>query len=91
MSLDWEIEELAGYAMNMSEEQVETMLNDGLTDELLYEKFEVDLEIFTKVIKAVLPFTPLIKTAITGKLCNGFVTENRFIVKQERITKKPID
>ncbi len=83
MSIDWDIEELAGYVLGLSEEKREEMVNESSADELLYEKFEIDLEKFTEIVKALLPYTPAVKSAFADKKYNAFVTGNVCIVKQE--------
>lgn len=84
MSLDWEIEELAGYAMGKTETEVERMINNSGIDEYLFEKYEVDFNTYSKIVRDLIPFTPVVKAGISGDLYNAFidVKNQRMIVKQ---------
>lgn len=76
MSLDWEIEELAGYAMGKTEDEVETMVNNSTVDDELLEKYGVDFEAYSQIIKDVFPHVPVVKTAITGDRYHAFLTKD---------------
>jgi len=73
MSIDWEIEELAGYAMGKSEDEVEAMVNDSTVDDALAEKYGVDLDAYLQIVKDLLPFVPVTKTAIGEDNYHAFV------------------
>lgn len=85
MSIDWDIEELAGYAMGNTEEEVDAMINDSMVDELLYEKYEIDLETYCKIVKDLLPFTPKVQAGISKELYHAFldIKNHRMIVRQK--------
>jgi hypothetical protein len=51
-------------------------------DAALYEKFDVDLEQFTKIAEALLILTPLVETAIGGDVVHAFVKENIIIARR---------
>jgi len=84
MSLDWDIEELAGYAMGKTESEVEQMINDSTIEDDLFERYEVDFEIYAKIVRDLIPLTPVVKAGISGDLYNVFidVKNQRMIVKQ---------
>ena len=75
-----EIEELLSAMYGVTDDQ----RNDGFDfDELLYEEFEIGFEEFSKIIKALLPLTPMVESAITGKKYHAFIKDGRTLVKQE--------
>lgn len=82
----FEIEELAEAVLGLTEEQIEEGPDH---DELMLEKFDIDMEQFWKVAEALLPFTAPQQAAVSGTYCQGFVNikESCFIIKQE--VKKP--
>ena len=83
MSIEWEIEELACMVCGKSEEETEQAINDGTTDEILFERYGVDFETYTKIVKDLLVFTPIVKTVLTETDYHAFVAENRMIVRLE--------
>lgn len=85
MSIDWDIEELAGYAMGKSEEEVEAMINNSTIDDDLYAKYEIDFETYANIVKDLLPLTPQVKAGISGDMYNAFIyaKDMRMIVKQK--------
>lgn len=83
MSIEWDIEELAGYAMGKSEDEVEDMINNFTTDDELFEKYKIDLERYSAIVKDLLPFTPKVQAGITKDLYHAFVVGIRMIVKQK--------
>lgn len=84
MSLEWDIEELAGYVLGKSEEKVEEMINNSNTDDELNEKYGVDFDTYCSIVKDLLPFTPTVQAGLSGDHFNAFVIakEQRMIVKQ---------
>ena len=54
-------------------------------EEALYEKFEIDMENFIKIVEALLPFTPVVQAGLTGNKYHAFVNEKEslMIVKQK--------
>ncbi|WP_139538862.1 hypothetical protein [Klebsiella spallanzanii] len=81
MSIDYfDIEELLSAMYGITDEQ----RNDGFDfDELLYEKFDIGFEEFSKVISALLPLTPVVESALTGKQYHAFIKDGLALVKQE--------
>lgn len=57
MSIEWEIEELAYLAMGKTEEEADI-------DEAIYERYEIDFEVYCEIVKDLLPFTQPVTTAI---------------------------
>lgn len=84
MSIECEIEELAGYAMGKTEEDVDDMVKMSSVDDELFDAYGVDFDTYLKIVKDLLPFTPLVRTGFHGELCNAFVLAkyNVMIVKQ---------
>lgn len=83
MSMDWDIEELAYRAMGKTEEETDKAINEGDIDEALHEKYEISFEQYSKIVKDLLPFTPLVQAGISGTLFHAFVD-----VKQQRAILK---
>jgi hypothetical protein len=89
MSVEWDIEELAYRAMGKNSEETEEAINDGDIDDAIHEKYETDFDTYSKIVKDLLPFTPLIKSGISGDVFHAFVDvkESRAIVKLEAKAK----
>lgn len=87
MTIEWDIEELVGYAVGMSEDDTEKMINNSTVDEVLDEAYEVDLNTYTKIVKDLLPLTPQIKAGVSGDIYNAFidVKNKRMIVKAKAL------
>ncbi len=67
---------LAGAILGFSEEKTDEMMDSGSDfDELLYERFGVDLEMFSKIADALLEFTPTVSSPLTGKVSHAFVRQ----------------
>jgi len=92
MSIEWDIEELVGYALGMSEDATESMINNSTTDDVLYEAYEVDFDTYAKIVKDLLPLTPQVNAGISGCIYNAFVDvkNHRMIVKQKSGITPPI-
>ncbi|EJM0750737.1 hypothetical protein NNQ81_001980 [Salmonella enterica] len=76
----FDIEELLSAMYGISDEQ----RNDDFDfDELCYEKFEIGFEEFMKVILALLPLTPVVESALTGRKYHAFIKDGLALVKQE--------
>lgn len=72
----FDVEDLARIVCGLQEEA------DGDAVEWsLFEKFEISFEQFHAVVEALMPYTTPVRTAITGELFHGFVTDDAFIVK----------
>lgn len=63
------------------------IVNEGRDDEIedaLYEKFEIGMEQFCDIVRALLPFTPTVKAGISGNIYHAFVNEDGLMIaKQE--------
>jgi hypothetical protein len=77
-STAWECEELAALVCGLSEDDIGT---DAI-EEKLYDKFGVDLDEFSKIVIALIPFTAPMETFMGGKY-RGFIdpVEQCFVVK----------
>lgn len=75
-----EVEELVEVVLGLTEEQI----NDNPDHEqLIFDKFGIDLDPFVKVAESLLPFTIGARTAITGDACQGYVKDQAFIVMRK--------
>lgn len=79
-----DIEELAYRAMGKTEDETEQLINDNNdVNNELHARYEVNFEQYCKIVKDLLKFTPLVRTALTDTLVHAFVDEkaSRTIVK----------
>jgi hypothetical protein len=84
--MNWyDAEEVAMAILGIDEDAAE----DADIDNLLIDRFDVNLEQFQKIAEALLPFTVPTRTALMGTLCQGFAKDGCFIVKQEIVTPLP--
>ena len=63
------------------------LVDEGREDEIeeaIYVKFGIDMEQFTNIVEALLPFTPIVQAELTGNKYHTFVNEKEglMIVKQ---------
>ena len=81
----FDVQELACVVLDLD---YDTLVDEGREseiDEALYEKFEISMDQFYDIVKALLPLTQPVQGGLSGTLYNAFVKhdENRMIVKQE--------
>ncbi|GAA4649680.1 hypothetical protein GCM10023116_19590 [Kistimonas scapharcae] len=80
----WEYEELACRVCGLDANETDRFLNDHASvDELLDDKLDIPFAIFLDIAKALLPFTPLVRTAVSDELFHAFidVKDHRTIVR----------
>lgn len=80
-----DVQELACAILNLN---YDDLVNEGRENEIekaLYEKYEIDMEQFYKIVGALLPFTPIVQAGLSGKKYHAFVNEKEslMIVKLE--------
>lgn len=81
MRIDYfEVEELLSAMYGISDEQRN---EDFDFDELCYDKFEIGFEEFIKIVEALLPLTPVVNSAFTGKQYHAFMKDGLAFVKME--------
>jgi hypothetical protein len=56
---------------------------DGEVTEVLEEHFDCDFDTFTKIIEAVIQYTPTHISPLTKRLHRGFIKDGHFILKYE--------
>ncbi|WP_421550118.1 hypothetical protein [Kluyvera intermedia] len=76
----FDIEELLSTMYGITDEQRN---EDFDFDELCYEKFEIGFEEFMKIISVLLPLTPVVESALTGRKYHAFTKDGLALVKQE--------
>jgi len=76
----FDIEELLSAMYGITDEQRD---EDFDFDELCYEKFEIGFDEFMKIISVLLPLTPVVESALTGKKYHAFIKDGLALVKQE--------
>lgn len=68
----WNYIELAARMMGLTEEQFEQLENEGdeysKIEEMLFDKFNIEVEDFAKLVDALLPMTIPAETAVMGSL-----------------------
>lgn len=81
MSIDYfDVEELLSAMYGITDDQRN---GDFDFDELCYEKFDIGFEEFMKVVSTLLPLTPVVESALTGKKCHAFIHNGLAMVKTE--------
>lgn len=80
-----EVQELACAILGVN---YDDLVDEGREDEIeeaIYVKFGIDMEQFTNIVEALLPFTPIVQAGLTGNKYHAFVNEkgSRMIVKQK--------
>jgi hypothetical protein len=70
--------ELAALALGVDLDELDI---DGI-DSLLWEKLDVDLNGFIKVVELLMPFTSKHQSPLSGEWFRGFVHDGAFIIKQ---------
>jgi hypothetical protein len=81
--IEWEIDELVGVVCGKSEDETDQAINDGHLDIMIEEKYGVSLDQYYEIVKDLMPFTPIVKTALTEDKYHAFVGGNppRMIVR----------
>lgn len=80
MSEYWDTEELACYVLGKTEEETDAIINEpGKIDELLLDKYDgqVDHDLFHRIVMDLLPFTPVVHTALAECLVHAFVRTDK--------------
>lgn len=81
MSLYWDIEELACVVLGKTEDELDEIINNGTIDEFLVERYGIDFETYSQIVKDLLYFTPHVSGALSGEKYHAFVKDNVMIVK----------
>lgn len=72
----WDLQELAGAALGLTEEQIEEIINgDEDFDTPLLEKFDVDFAQFSGVAEALLKLTPVLTSPLSDERYHAFVKQ----------------
>ena len=81
----WDAQELACAILGLNCDDLVDEGRENEIEEALYEKFEIDMEQFVKIVEALLPFTPVVQAGLTGNKYHAFVNEKEslMIVKQK--------
>lgn len=81
----YEIQELACAVLGISYDDLVNEGRENEIDEKLYEKFEISMEQFFVIVEALLPYTPIVKAAISGCKYHAFVNDKECLmyVKQK--------
>ncbi len=68
-----QVEELAALVCTDSQDEAEQV---ACSETLLQEKYGIDMDTYHQIVKDLLPFTPIIQTAIDGQKFHAFVNFN---------------
>lgn len=81
----YDAQELACAILGMDCDELVNEGRDSEIEDSLYEKFEIGMEQFCDIVKALLPFTPTVKAGMSGDMYHAFVNEKEgvMIVKQK--------
>ncbi len=73
-----DVEELARALLNLSEDADSSEIETAIC-----EKFDASFEQFHQIVEALVPLTPVVRTALKGTLVRGFIKDDCFIIKAE--------
>ena len=77
-----ELVDLVGAVLGKTEEEVEQLYEDDCAvDDLIFDRYGIDLEQFEKVAKDLLKLTPIVETAITKTKYHAFVHDDVIIAR----------
>ena len=77
-----ELVDLVGAMLGKTEDEVEELHEDDCAvDDLLFDKYGVDLEQFETIAKDLLKLTPIVETALGGKKYHAFVRGDEIIAR----------
>lgn len=81
----YDAQELACAILGMDYDEIVNEGRENEIEDVLYEKFEIGMEQFCDIVKALLPFTPTVKAGLSGYMYHAFVNEKEglMIVKQK--------
>jgi len=80
----YEAQELACAILCLNYDELVDEGRESEIEETLWAKFNIDIDNFVNLLKALLPFTPVVKAGLSGSLYHAFVNEKEgiMIVKQ---------
>ena len=80
----YEAQELACAILGLNYDELVDEGRESEIEETLWAKFNIDIDNFVDLLKALLPFTPVVKAGLSGNLYHAFVNEKEgiMIVKQ---------
>lgn len=80
----YEAQELACAILGLNYDELVDEGRESEIEETLWAKFNIDIDNFVNLLKALLPFTPVVKAGLSGNLYHAFVNEKEgiMIVKQ---------
>lgn len=80
----YEAQELACAILGLNYDELVDEGRESEIEETLWAKFNIDIDNFVNLLKALLPFTPVVKAGLSGSLYHAFVNEKEgiMIVKQ---------
>lgn len=80
----YEAQELACAILGLNYDELVDEGRESEIEETLWAKFNIDIDNFVNLLKALLPFTPVVKAELSGSLYHAFVNEKEgiMIVKQ---------
>lgn len=78
----WDVEELAAYLCDKKEEYENDELED--LENIFYEKFDLGIIEFTKILEYLLPTIQMDRSELTGEVRAGFADDMCYIVKMRR-------
>lgn len=81
----YDAQDLACAILGMDYDEIVNEGRESEIEDALYEKFEIGMEQFCDIVKALLPFTPTVKAKMSGDMYHAFVNEKDgvMIVKQK--------
>lgn len=81
----YEIEELACLVCGKSEEETNEIISNYDVDNMIYNKYDIDIDTYINIVQDLLPFTSPVETALTKEKYHAFINlkEGTIIVRRK--------
>ena len=75
----YDVEDLAALVLGLEDgTEIETV------EQVMWDKLEISMESFQKIVEVLMPFTIPSKSPLTGTIYHGFVSRGAYVVKAEQ-------
>ena len=84
----WDVQELACAVLGLNYDELVDDGKEDVIDNAIYEKFDISMDQFYDIVKALLPFTPSVKAGLSGEWYHAFVNEKEGLMLVKELVKK---
>ena len=84
----WDVQELACAVLGLNYDELVDDGKEDVIDNAIYDKFDISMEQFYDIVKALLPFTPAVKAGLSGEWYHAFVNEKEGLMLVKELVKK---